>query len=53
MRADELATALQRWAPGRVGEALAALESSGRLQVVERLGARFYSAKGACYSNYN
>jgi wyosine [tRNA(Phe)-imidazoG37] synthetase (radical SAM superfamily) len=40
---------LTRWAPGRVREALAELRASGRAQVVERLGKRFWSAAASHY----
>jgi len=49
MREDELARALERWTPGQVQEALQALALSGQAQVVERYGARFWSAAGAQY----
>jgi wyosine [tRNA(Phe)-imidazoG37] synthetase (radical SAM superfamily) len=41
--ADLLAT-LERWSPEGVRQALAELESSGRAQIVERHGLRFWSA---------
>ena len=43
MREDELVRALERWTPGLVQEALETLALSGRAQVVERYGARFWS----------
>ncbi len=43
----ELERALVRWAPGRVQEALAELEDSGRVQVVIRHGKRFWTASAA------
>ncbi len=49
MREDELARALERWTPGQVQEALEALVASGQAQVVERYGARFWSAASAQY----
>jgi wyosine [tRNA(Phe)-imidazoG37] synthetase (radical SAM superfamily) len=49
MRQQELLQALARWAPGQVRETLTALEASGRAQVVERFGSRFWSAVGARY----
>ena len=44
MREDELVRALERWTPGQVEEALQALIASGQAQLVERHGARFWSA---------
>lgn len=44
MRQEELERTLTRWSPGRVQEALLALETSGQAQVVERYGIRFWSA---------
>ena len=49
MREDELARALERWTPGQVQEALEALALSGKAQVVERYGARFWSASASRY----
>jgi wyosine [tRNA(Phe)-imidazoG37] synthetase (radical SAM superfamily) len=53
MRQEELERSLARWAPGQVNEALAALESSGRAQIVERYGARFWSAAPGHYPDQN
>lgn len=49
MRQEELERTLDRWMPGQVGETLAALEASGKAQVVERYGVRYWSAGGAHY----
>ncbi len=49
MREDELARALERWTSGQVQEALEALALSGKAQVVERYGARFWSASASRY----
>jgi wyosine [tRNA(Phe)-imidazoG37] synthetase (radical SAM superfamily) len=49
MRQDELEHTLERWSPGQVKKALANLEASGRAQVVERYGRRFWSAEPAHY----
>jgi wyosine [tRNA(Phe)-imidazoG37] synthetase (radical SAM superfamily) len=49
MRQEELERSLTRWAPDRVTEALAELVATGRAQVVERLGVRFWSAAPARY----
>ena len=49
MRQKELEGALRRWAPGQVSKALKELASSGRAQVVERYGVRFWSAKESNY----
>jgi wyosine [tRNA(Phe)-imidazoG37] synthetase (radical SAM superfamily) len=44
MRQEELERTLAQWAPGQVSEALGELEASGKAQVVERYGARFWTA---------
>lgn len=44
MSEEDLVTTLQRWSPDGVREALADLEASGRAQIVERHGLRFWSA---------
>lgn len=45
----ELEQALARSTPGQVNEALKALQASGRAQVVERYGTRFWSAAPSHY----
>ncbi|HEX9371505.1 MAG TPA: radical SAM protein [Roseiflexaceae bacterium] len=50
MREAELLRALDRWTHGQVAEALARLAASGRAQVVERYGQRFWSCAGARYA---
>ena len=49
MRQEELERTLTIWTPGRVREALVELEAGGQTQVVERYGARFWSAAPSCY----
>ena len=49
MSEEDLMQALERWSPGSVQEALAKLEASGRAQVVERYGCRFWSAMPSHY----
>lgn len=49
MRQEELERTLAHWTPNRVQEALAELEASGRVQVVQRYGARFWSAAPSRY----
>jgi wyosine [tRNA(Phe)-imidazoG37] synthetase (radical SAM superfamily) len=49
MRQEELERTLGRWAPGQVSQALADLAASGRAQVVERYGVRFWSAAPSRY----
>jgi wyosine [tRNA(Phe)-imidazoG37] synthetase (radical SAM superfamily) len=49
MRQEELERTLDRWSPGRVREVLSELEASGRAQVVERYGVRFWSAAPSIY----
>jgi len=47
MRQDELEQTLTRWTSMQVEQTLADLEASGRAQIVERYGARFWSAAPA------
>ena len=49
MRESELVETLKRWAPGKVFETLKELEKSGKAQIVERYGVRFWSALPAFY----
>jgi wyosine [tRNA(Phe)-imidazoG37] synthetase (radical SAM superfamily) len=49
MREDELIEALNHWSPGEVATTLSMLEKSGGVQVVERMGTRFWSASPAFY----
>jgi wyosine [tRNA(Phe)-imidazoG37] synthetase (radical SAM superfamily) len=49
LREEELRRALAKWSPGQVEEALAELAASGQAQVIERCGARFWSAAGSRY----
>jgi wyosine [tRNA(Phe)-imidazoG37] synthetase (radical SAM superfamily) len=49
MNEAELRRALEKWTPGQVDKALDDLSSSGRGQVVERYGARFWSASPGHY----
>ncbi len=49
MREDELVTTLNRWPPVDVNKTLKELEESGKAQVVERYGCRFWSASPAHY----
>jgi len=49
MREDALIETMEHYAPGEVTASLAELEKSGKAQVVERLGARFWSASPAYY----
>jgi wyosine [tRNA(Phe)-imidazoG37] synthetase (radical SAM superfamily) len=49
MRQDELENALAKWTPGQVGRALEELSGSGKAQLVERHGIRYWSAAPACY----
>ena len=44
MREDDLRLTLEKWTPGQVDEALAKLAASGRVQVVERYGKRFWTS---------
>ncbi len=49
MREDQIRRALAGWSPGQVDAALSELKRSGRAQVVERYGVRFWSAAPAHY----
>jgi wyosine [tRNA(Phe)-imidazoG37] synthetase (radical SAM superfamily) len=49
MRQDELERSLEPWSQGQVSQALAELTASGRVQVVERYGVRFWSAASSHY----
>ena len=49
MRQEELERTLNYWSPGQVSQVLAKLAASGRTQVVERYGVRFWSAAPAFY----
>jgi wyosine [tRNA(Phe)-imidazoG37] synthetase (radical SAM superfamily) len=49
MRQDELERTLSRWSVEQVEGALAELQTSGRAQIVERLGTRFWSASPSVY----
>jgi wyosine [tRNA(Phe)-imidazoG37] synthetase (radical SAM superfamily) len=49
MRQEELERALSRWSPGHVDQVLADLRASGRAQLLERYGVRFWSAAASRY----
>ncbi len=49
MREDALIETLKHFSPGEVASTLEALEKSGKAQVVERLGVRFWSAGKSYY----
>jgi uncharacterized protein YcaQ len=49
MTEEELRLTLERWNQGEVDEALERLAASGKVQVVERHGGRFWSAAGYRY----
>jgi wyosine [tRNA(Phe)-imidazoG37] synthetase (radical SAM superfamily) len=49
MREDELLQTLTRWSSGELNTAMKELENSGRAQVIERYGYRFWSAACALY----
>ena len=52
MREDELIETLQHLSLGDVSATLSELEMSGKAQVVERLGIRFWSASAAYYPSW-
>lgn len=49
MRQEELVHTLNRWTPGEVNQVLVELAASGRAQVIERNGVKFWSASPAFY----
>ena len=49
MRQDQLEQTLENWLPGQANRILVDLEASGKAQIVERFGARFWSAAPAHY----
>jgi wyosine [tRNA(Phe)-imidazoG37] synthetase (radical SAM superfamily) len=49
MSEEELIETLKHFSPGEVASVLKALEKSGKAQVVERFGIRFWSAMASCY----
>ncbi|UCG50666.1 MAG: radical SAM protein [Candidatus Latescibacterota bacterium] len=49
MREDEIEDTLARWTPGEVKEALAELQASGKVQIVERHGVRFWTSASLYY----
>ena len=49
MRQEELMRTLAQWAPGQVNDALISLEASGQAQIVNRFGAKFWSAAQSRY----
>jgi hypothetical protein len=50
MREEELKRTLEKTSPDQADPVLAELERSGRAQIVERYGVRFWSASPAHYS---
>ena len=51
MRQDQLERTLKSWSPEKANEVLQDLETSGKAQIVERYGVRFWSAAAAHYPN--
>jgi len=49
MRQEEIEHTLSLWTPGQVHQVLVDLEASGRAQIVERLGVKFWSASPSHY----
>ncbi|MCK4802003.1 MAG: radical SAM protein [Anaerolineales bacterium] len=49
MREDELLDTLENWSPGEVKTTLFDLKESGKAQVIERFGTRFWSAAPSRY----
>ena len=52
MREDELIETLKHFSPSEVTATLTKLEKSGKAQVVERLGIRFWTASAAYYPSW-
>ena len=50
MRDDEIIATLHRWAPEQAREALETLRRSGKVQIVERYGVRFWALAGGKYA---
>lgn len=53
MRQDELERTLTHWSSGQVKEALVKLEASGRAQIVERYGTRFWVSASSHHAGEN
>jgi wyosine [tRNA(Phe)-imidazoG37] synthetase (radical SAM superfamily) len=53
MRQEELVQTLADWSPEQVSQVLEDLENSGRAQIVERYGVRFWSAAPSYYPDPN
>ena len=51
MRQAELEQTLKEWGKAEVGQALEKLQTSGRAQLVERYGVRFWSAAKSYFPN--
>ncbi|MFZ6031180.1 MAG: radical SAM protein [Chloroflexota bacterium] len=51
MREDELCAVLGKWPPGDVRRTLDELWAAGKVQVIERLGQRFWSAAESFYAD--
>jgi len=49
MRQEQIEKTLSQWGSEQVEQSLAELEASGRAQIVERYGARFWSASPSHY----
>jgi hypothetical protein len=49
MREDELIQTLKQFTPGDISDMLLELEKSGKAQIVERLGSRFWIASAAYF----
>ncbi len=53
LKESEVESLLIRWLQGRVEETFNALSESGRIQIVERYGERFWCAAGLAFPNLN
>jgi len=49
MREEELIATLEAWSPGQINHKLADLQDSGKAQVIQRYGVRFWSASPSRY----
>ena len=49
MRESQLIETLHQWSPGDIADTMLELERSGKAQIVERLGIRYWSASASIY----
>ncbi len=49
MREDQLLSTLEKWSPGQISQTLEELRESGRAQIIERYGVKFWSGSPSKY----